>query len=138
MKSTAHFKNAIKAYLDRRAASDEFFAETYAKPKKNIDECITCILHTVKKSGCNGFADEEIYSMAVHYYDEDNIVAGNPISCHVVVNHTVELTAEEKEEARKEAKQKAINEAYAKMKQPKNRASAKQITVINQPTLFNF
>ena len=25
------------------------------------------------RSGCKGFADEEIYSMAVHYYDEDDI-----------------------------------------------------------------
>ncbi|MBP9481471.1 MAG: hypothetical protein KBF15_08460, partial [Parabacteroides sp.] len=40
----------------------------YSKPEKNIDDCVTYILNEVKKSGCNGFADDEIYSMAVHYY----------------------------------------------------------------------
>lgn len=51
-------------------------------------------------SGCSGFSDDEIYSMAVHYYDEDNIEVGKPNSCKVVVNHTIELTEEEKAEAR--------------------------------------
>ena len=135
MKSTDNFKNTIKAYLDKRANEDELFAVAYAKTNKNINDCITYILNTVQKSGCNGFADDEIYSMAVHYYDEDNIAAGNLISCHVVVNHSVELTAEEKEEARNEAKQRAISEAYSKMKQPQSRKGIKQPTVI-QPSLF--
>ena len=134
MKSTVHFKNTIKAYLDSRAANDELFAITYAKANKNIDDCITYILNTVQKSGCNGFADDEIYSMAVHYYDEDNIVAGKPMNCHIVVNHTIELTAEEKEEARREAKQRAMNEAYAKMKQPTN--NHRKTTVNIHPSLF--
>ncbi len=29
----------------------------------------------VRQSGCNGFADEEIYSMALHYYDEEDMIA---------------------------------------------------------------
>ena len=41
--------------------------------------------------------------MAIHYYEEKEIEVGNPINCKVVVNHTVELTEEEKEEARQEA-----------------------------------
>jgi len=134
MKSTVHFKNTIKAYLDKRANEDALFAVTYAKTNKNIDDCITYILNTVQKSGCNGFADDEIYSMAVHYYDEDSIVAGKPMNCHVVVNHTVELTAEEKEEAHREAKQRAMNEAYSKMKQPTN--NHRKTEVNNLPTLF--
>ena len=135
MKSTERFKSTIKTYLDKRASEEELFAETYSKPYKNIDDCITYILNEVQRSGCNGFADDEIYSMAVHYYDEDNITAGSPISCNVVVNHHVELTTEEKESARKEALQRATNEAYAKIKQPQNRVPAKKIE-INTPTLF--
>lgn len=42
-------------------------------------------------------------AMAVHYYDEDNIEIGKPINCRVAVNHVVELTEEEKAEARQEA-----------------------------------
>ena len=34
---------------------------------------------------CNGFEDDEIYSMAVHYYDEDDLEVGSRVACHVVV-----------------------------------------------------
>jgi len=138
MKSTAHFKNTIKAYLDNRANKDKLFAVAYAKANKNMDDCITCILNTVRKSDCNGFADDEIYSMAVHYFDEDNIEVGKPISCHIAVNHVVELTAEEKEKAHREAMQRATNEAYAKIMQPQKKTGGKQTIMNNQPTLFNF
>ncbi len=53
--------------------TDPLFAPNLQKPHKNIEECILYILSEVQRSGCNGFADEEIYSMAVHYYDEDDI-----------------------------------------------------------------
>ncbi|MDR1504457.1 MAG: PcfK-like family protein [Prevotella sp.] len=115
-KSTDTFKETIKNYLDQRAKEDELFAASYAKENKNIDDCINYILDTVQKSGCNGFADEEIYSMAVHYYDEDDIKTSSPEGCNVVVNHTIELTEEEKEEARKAAIQKLQDEAYSSMK----------------------
>jgi len=136
MKSTEHFKNAIKAYLDKRANEDELFAVAYAKENRNIDDCITYIFNTVKESGCNGFTDDEVYSMAVHYYDEDSIEAGEKFDCSVVVNHTVELTAEEKEEARKEAIKIATNEAYSRMKQPLRKPQAKQTVITNQTSLF--
>ena len=42
-------------------------SNTY-KPTKNIDNCITYILNQVKKSGCCGFSDDEIFGMALHYY----------------------------------------------------------------------
>lgn len=119
MKPSIHFKNTIESYLTERASNDTLFAVSFSKPDKNIDDCITYILNSVKQSGCNGFADDEIYSMAVHYYDEDNIEIGKPIGCNVIVNHTVELTAEEKEQARQNAIKRAENEAYARMTQSK-------------------
>ena len=119
MKSTENFKRVIHNYLQKRAQSDELFAKTLAKPGKNIDDCITYILNTVQKSGCTGFEDDEIYSMAVHYYDEDNIDAGNPVNCAIVTNHTVELTPEEIEEAKAEARQKVIDEERARLTNPK-------------------
>lgn len=69
----------------------------------------------------DGFADEEIYSMALHYYDEEDIDIGKPVSCKVVVNHTVELTEEEKAEARRNAIRKAESEAYAKLAKAKSK-----------------
>jgi hypothetical protein len=136
MKASNHFKNDIKAYLDQRAETDVLFSFQYSKPEKNIDDCITYILNTVQKSGCNGFADEEIFNMAVHYYDEDNIEVGKQINARVVVNHFVELTAEEKEEARQKAIKKAQDEAYNKMKQPVKKA--KRVELNPQPSLFDF
>jgi hypothetical protein len=136
MKSTEHFKNTIKAYLDQRAEEDVLFSFQYSKPEKNIDDCIQYILQTVQQSGCNGFADDEIYSMAVHYYDEDNIEIGKSINAHVAVNHVVELTAEEKEEAKREAIQRVQDEAYNRMMQPKKKA--KQVEINVQPSLFDF
>ncbi len=136
MKASNYFKNTIKAYLDQRAISDVLFSLRYAKPEKNIDDCVTYILNTVQKSGCNGFADEEIYSMAVHYYDEDNIDIENPVNCQVVVNHIVELTEEEKQQAHKEALQRVQSEAYARLTQTTKRV--KQPESANQQSLFNF
>ena len=136
MKSTEHFKNTIKAYLDKRASEDELFAITYAKANKNVDDCITYIFNTVQKSGCNGFTDDEVYSMAVHYYGEDNIEVGKNFDCRVVVNHTIELSAEEKEQARQTAIKRVHDEAYTRMKQPLRKPQTKQITVNNQLNLF--
>lgn len=136
MKASNHFKNAIKAYLDQRAQDDTLFSLQYTKPEKNLDSCIAYILNTVQKSGCNGFADEEIYSMAVHYYDEDNIDIGTPVNCHVVVNHVVELTEEEIQQARKDAMLQVQDEAYNKLKQPVKKALKKDVCI--QPCLFDF
>jgi hypothetical protein len=90
----------------------------------------------VQKSGCNGFADEEIYSMAIDFYDEDGIDAGKPLDCKVIVNHTVELIAEEKEEARREAIRRVQDEYYTRMKAPKTKPVAKQTVVHNQLSFF--
>lgn len=89
MKATESFKNIIQAHLEGVAQTDPLFAETFKKPAKNIDDCITYILNTVQKSGCAGFADEEVFNMAVHYYDEDDIPVGKAINAKVVVNHHV-------------------------------------------------
>jgi hypothetical protein len=137
MKASNHFKTTIQHYLEQRAQTDELFAVAFAKLNKNVDDCITYILNTVQKSGCNGFHDDEIYSMAVHYYDEDSIEVGKPINGKVVVNHVVELTEDEKEEARKQALQRVQNEAYSRMTQPKRKvATTTQTETQAQLNLF--
>lgn len=83
------FKDAIAKYLNEFAKNDELFANTFAKPHKNINDCATYILNEVKKSGRQGFTDDEIYNMAIHYYDEDTIEIGKPISARVVVNQAL-------------------------------------------------
>lgn len=140
MKGTEHFKRTIQAFLEQRAAKDELFAVSYRNPAKNIDDCITYILNYVQKSGCNGFSDDEIFGQILHFYDEADIEVGKPIDCNVVVNHTVELTEEEKAEARQQAIKRAEDEAYAKMKQQREKAAAKRTATVQQvqPSLFDF
>ena len=71
------------------------------------------------------------------FYDEDNIEIGKPIhNAQIAVNHVVVLTAEEKEQARQNAIQKAQDEAYRKMTQPTKKA--KKGALIIQPSLFDF
>ena len=53
--------------------------------------------------------------MAVHYYDEDDIKAGDLKDMNVIVNHQVELTEEEKDEARAKAKERLVDEEYRKI-----------------------
>ncbi|WP_129617960.1 PcfK-like family protein [Bacteroides cellulosilyticus] len=138
MKGTEHFKKTIQAFLEQRAAEDELFAVNYRNPAKNIDDCITYILNYVQKSGCNGFSDEEIFGQVIHFHDEANIEVGKPIDCKVVVNHHVELTEEEKAQARRDAIKRAEDEAYAKLKQQREKATAKRTVTIQQPSLFDF
>lgn len=138
MKGTDHFKRTIQMYLEQRAADDELFAKSYRNPTKNLTDCITYILSYVQRSGCNGFSDGEIISQAIHYYDENEIEVGEPIQCQVVVNHQVELTAEEKAEARQMAIRQYQAEEVRKM-QSRNKAktATKQTTQVSQ-SLFDF
>ncbi len=106
MGTTENFKKTIQEYLEKRAIEDSLFAIQFSKKDKNIDDCITYILNTVKQSGCNGFTDDDIYSMAVHYYDEDNIKVGKPINCNVIVNHKVETKVPQKPAIKEQIKPK--------------------------------
>ena len=139
MKATEHFKQTIKVYLDERAKNDELFAVSYAKENKNMDDCVTFILNQVKRSKCMGLTDEEVYSLAVHFFDEDDIEIGNPIACNVIVNHTVELTEEEMAQARQEAFKEYQAEQLRKMQKRTNKPKTpKAQPEITTPSLFDF
>lgn len=126
MKGTEQFKTVIQNHLNELAANDPLFAQTLNKENKNIDECINYILGEVMKSGCNGFADEEIFNMAIHYYDEDDIKVRKVSIQKVVVNHT----------------DLGINEtAKTPKEKPKPEAKKPKIVKIkpgNQVSLFDF
>ena len=139
MKATEHFRQTIKAYLDERAKNDELFAVSYTKGNKNMDDCVTFILNQVKRSKCMGLTDEEVYSLAVHFFDEDDIEIGNSIACNVIVNHTVELTEEEKAKARQEALKEYQAEQLRKMQKRTNKPKTpKAQPEITTPSLFDF
>ncbi|MCX4295303.1 MULTISPECIES: PcfK-like family protein [Muribaculaceae] len=138
-KGTMAFADTIRHYLEKRAESDALFAVKFANPSKSVEDCATFIINEVKKSGCNGFTDDEIFGMATHFYEEDEIEVGNPINCKVVVNHTVELTEEEKEQARQDAIERLRQEEMAKLRKPiQPKKATEKKTQDVQPSLFDF
>lgn len=74
--------------------------------------------------------------MAMHYWEKPEIEVGNaPANCKVVVNHVVELTEEDKEQARKEEIAKLRDKEMARMKKAKT--TEKKVKEV-QPSLFDF
>lgn len=138
MKGTRAFQDTIALYLMGRAENDPILAIKLANPSKTMEQCCQFIINQVKESGCCGFADEEIYNWALHFWDEPEIEVGEPVNCQVVVNHVVELTEEEKAQARQDAFVRLRDEEMAKMRkatQPK-KASTESKQSIQEPNLF--
>ena len=104
------FEKVIKTYLDDFASKDAEFSNKYAEKAAKlggidavIKQCCNYICREVKKSGRQGFADAEIYGMAVHFIDESELTAAKGVNGQVVVNHSIELTEADKERLRKVA-----------------------------------
>lgn len=129
MTGTAQFKTVIQNHLTALAEKDELFAETMKKPGKTIDECVQYILGEVQRIGANGFADEEIFGMAVHYYDEDNITIGKSNGGKVVINHSTK-SQDDKDEAKRHA---AINK---NMKERKTEPKPKKVLEPAKPKVI--
>lgn len=131
MKGTEHFKEIIKGYLDQRAKEDELFRAKYETTTRTMDDVITFILNEVQKSGCCGFADDEIYLLAVHCIDEPELEIGKPLQCNVVVNHH---KAEQKALALKRYQDEELRKIQARNARPK----AHKPQTDSQPTLSLF
>ena len=134
------FKEAIKLYLDERAGIDELFAKSYEKPNKSLDECCNYILGEAKKRGnAVAISDKEVFGMAVHYYDEENIKVGKlPANVKTSVSKTstsMALTEEDKEKARQAALKRLEEEQYALLRK-KPTKTRKEVTEVQQMSLF--
>ena len=78
------FKDIIQKYLEQRAVEDVLFAPKLSNPKKSVDECCRYILGEARKRGYQVvMTDEEVFGLAVHYYDEDNIKISGSGKCNV-------------------------------------------------------
>lgn len=139
MKGTMAFQDTIAQYLMARAEKDPLVAVKLANPSKTMSQCCAYIIGEVKKSGCCGFTDDEIFGWAMHFWDEPEIeVSDNIPNCQVVVNHVVELTEEEKAQARQDAIDRLRDEEMAKMRRPSQpKKSAEKVTANVQPNLFD-
>jgi hypothetical protein len=137
---TNSFQDAIKSYLDERVKTDELFAKAYAKSNKSLKECYDYIMGEAKKRGnAVAMTDEEVFSLAVHYYDEDNIKVNKVSGGYKVSAPTsapvpkVELTEEDKKKAREEAIKRLTEEQYASIKKKPNKRKEEDV---QQMSLF--
>ena len=138
MKGTEHFKEIIKNYLDNRAKEDELFRTKYETTTRTIDDVVNYIFNEVQKSGCCGFSDMEVFSMAVHAIDEPTLEIGKPLHCSVVVNHHIDLTEEEKAEQRAIALKRYQDEELQKIQQRNSRPKVCKPQKSQQPELSLF
>ena len=146
MKSSENFIEAIRQYLDSRAESDSLFAIRYADPSKSVEECCQYILNEVKRQGVTVMTNDEVYSLACHYFDGDCTAdeIGSPLNCKVVISKE-QLTEEDKEELRQQAMEQYKEEQLRELRrqsqpkaQPKPNTAPKAGEEINvQPSLFD-
>ena len=117
-KSTDNFKRVIKTFLENKAKEDEFFKKKFENKDKNINDCSKYILNIVQKGEFAGYEDQEIYSMAIHYYTEDIDMSKmqDLSNAKVIVNHQIELSEEEILEEKEKAKKKVFEDTYNKTK----------------------
>ena len=118
------FEEAVKSYLDRFANNDDAFAVKYANEGKSIGECCDYIASQVKEMGVVGLSDDEVYGLAVHYYDEED-VRFEKVAYRAVCNRSVELTDDEKSELRRRAMEEYQKNEYSRLIQSKARKEAK-------------
>ena len=122
------FELCIKEYLDHFAEQDSCFKEKYDSSK--IRECVQYIYSEVKKSGRAGFCDDEIYQMARHYYLEGIKGVKGSAPNKVVVNHTIELSDEDKNKAKENALKEYEKEQLNLLKKQKQKEEEKQQKIV--------
>lgn len=126
--------------MEQRAASDPLFAPKFANPKKSVDECCRYILGEARKRGtCVVMDDAEVFGLAVHYYDEENIKIEKVSAVRSVSSssssssHKVKLTDEEKNAAREAAIKRLTEEQYQSLKK---KPAKKKVNDVQQMSLF--
>lgn len=101
---TNYFEQCISKWLEAERKKDPIFDKKVAESKKDVQGCCNFILQQVKASNQCGYADEEVYGMARHYFDEESIKdPGKQGQCRVVVSGHVDLSESEKAEAMAQA-----------------------------------
>lgn len=133
------FKEAIKAYLDQRAKEDSLFAVSYAKANKNLEECCAYIFGEVVKQSTSvysnrvkacGVHNEEVFCMAVHYYDEDNIKVNKQFGNNIAVSST--MNPQKEQQVFKQPLPKEETPTYTKHKKKEKQSSSTQFLLFDE------
>lgn len=110
---TKLFEQRIGEWLTQARKDDAAFDKKVAESEKNVEGCCNYILSVVKESKQCGYDDAEIYGMARHYFDEDDIKdPGKQNVRRIIVTGHIDLSESE----RMEAKQKAVEEYKAELR----------------------
>ncbi len=139
MKETNSVKDAVKAYLDKRAKEDPLFAVTYAKENKSFDECFSYVMGEMLKAstsvyqgvkGCH-MDDDVVFGMAVHYYDEDDIKV-NKLPANVKATASISTDKPKAKKEKAPEPQPAEVKAEVKSEAPKLKAKQKKEEGVEQ------
>ena len=126
----------IGNYLKKRADTDPSVKNNLQKENKSLKECWDYVLGEVAKTmyrngkfGCAAGDDEDLYALAVHYYDEDEIKI-EPLPSDMKVE--AKMDEEKKEEQAAENEPKEV----PKKEKVKRISKSKKDPVDGQISLF--
>ena len=91
-----------------------------------------------KRGSAVAMTDEDVFGMAIHYYDEDDIkVSKMPAGTRASIStlQPIDLTEEEKKAAREAAIKRLTEEQYASLRKKTSRAK-KETAELQQMSLF--
>lgn len=122
----------IGNYLKKRAEADPSVKNNLQKENKSLKECWDYVLGEVAKTmyrngkfGCAAGDDEDLYALAVHYYDEDEIKI-EPLPSDMKVEAKMD---EEKKEAESEPKELPKKEKVKRIKKSIKEPAEGQISL---------
>lgn len=127
MKGQDLFVAAIQRYITEESARDSRWGEKVKESKKDAEACAKYIIAEVKKTKRNGFADDEVFGMVKHFYDEGCAVPTGWSGCsRVVGNVHTEITEEEKESIRKKVEDEYRKEVEEREKEKELKKKKKE------------
>ena len=129
------FEKEIKKYLDEFSKSSPEFAEKYANEKKSIQKCCEYIGSIMKEKANNGITvveDDEVYYLARHYYEEENLNVNGVVCIKEYIHSKKELTEEEKNEAIERGKHLAEKQYKEELEQIEKKAKGKGIREVKK------
>ncbi len=100
MKSSNAVMDVVRNYMEERCASDPILAIKYANPAKSLEKALNYVAHEVQKSGLTIMDSDSVFSLILHYYDE-NLEDVPNVNCKIAV--AKELTDTERAEAKEQA-----------------------------------
>lgn len=149
-KGSDGFVKALEKFIGKECEDDKEFAERVKASGKSAEDAARYVCNEVARLGRHGYADEEIFGMVRHFFDENLEAPKGWKVAEVVSNEAVGLTESERADAKKAAeerylvelrnkeKEKALREEEERKKKLKERREAMEKAKGAQLDLFGF